>query len=369
MKTLLLTGATGFLGGAVLEKLLKENQDINCLLLVRAEDEQQGLARIRTNMEKFNIDAALLSKITIENILLGDLSEPADFLSDERINKVTHVINCAAVASFGNNPLIWKVNVEGTLAFAERMAQVKGLKRFLHVGTAMSCAPEPGSLVAESGEFEESAEHLVEYTRSKSTIEQLMRQRCPQLPLVIARPSIVVGHTRLGCQPSSSIFWVFGMALMLRKFMCSLQDNIDVIPADYCADALVMLMNSELLENDVYHISAGEGSSVSFADIDRAMAIALEKPPVGDAYAQVNYDALVKMRRQLKDIFGPCNERLMLKAMRLYGSFAMLNVRFSNEKILKLGMPKPPRFTDYIHSCVQSTRGLTIQQQMVVDFK
>ncbi|MDU7768087.1 MAG: SDR family oxidoreductase, partial [Serratia marcescens] len=212
MKTLLLTGATGFLGGAVLEKLLIENQSVNYLLLVRADDAQQGLARIRANMEKFNIDANLLSKITIENILLGDLSEPADFLTDARINKVTHVINCAAVASFGNNPLIWKVNVEGTLAFAERMAQVPGLKRFLHVGTAMSCSPEPGSLVAESGEFEEDAEHLVEYTRSKSTIEQLMRQRCPQLPLTIARPSIVVGHTRLGCQPSSSIFWVFGMA-------------------------------------------------------------------------------------------------------------------------------------------------------------
>lgn len=369
MKTLLLTGATGFLGGAVLEKLLKENQVINYLLLVRAENAQQGLERIRQNMEKFNIDADLFSKITIENILLGDLSEPADFLADTRINNVTHVINCAAVASFGNNPLIWKVNVEGTLAFAKRMAQVSGLKRFLHVGTAMSCAPEPGSLVAESGEFEETAEHLVEYTRSKSTIEQLMRQHCPQLPLVIARPSIVVGHTRLGCQPSSSIFWVFSMALMLRKFMCSLQDNIDVIPVDYCADAMVMLLNSETLENDVYHISAGEESSVSFADIDRAIAAALEKPPLGDHYAQVSYEALLKMRKQLKDIFGPCNERLMLKAMRLYGSFAMLNVRFSNDKILKLGMPKPPRFTDYIDCCVQSTRGLSIQQQMVVDFK
>ena len=38
MKTLLLTGATGFLGGAVLEKLLKENQAINYLLLVRADN-------------------------------------------------------------------------------------------------------------------------------------------------------------------------------------------------------------------------------------------------------------------------------------------------------------------------------------------
>jgi thioester reductase-like protein len=369
MKTLLLTGATGFLGGAVLEKLLIEKQPVNFLLLVRANNPAQGLTRIKDNMAKFNLAPDLFDSISEENILLGDLSEPEGFLSDRRINRVTHVINCAAVASFGNNPLIWKVNVEGTLALAKRMSQVGGLQRFLHVGTAMSCAPEQGALVSESGEFESDAEHLVEYTRSKSTIEQRMRRELPQLPLVIARPSIVVGHTRLGCQPSSSIFWVFSMALMLRKFMCSLQDNIDVIPVDYCADALVMLINGERLENDLYHISAGEECSVSFADIDRAMAAALETAPVGDRYAQVSYDALVQMRRQLKDIFGPCNERLMLKAMRLYGSFAMLNVRFSNEKILKLGMPKPPRFTDYIARCVQSTRGLSIPQQMVVDFK
>ena len=75
------------------------------------------------------------------------------------------------------------------------------------------------------------------------------------------------------------------------------------------------------------------------------------------------------LRRELKDIFGPCNERLMLKAMRLYGAFATLNVRFSNDKLLSMGMPKPPRFTDYIARCVQTTQGLTIPEQMAVDFK
>jgi thioester reductase-like protein len=108
----------------------------------------------------------------------------------------------------------------------------------------MSCTPEQDSLVAESAEFRENAEHLVEYTFSKSTIEQLMRQECPNLPLLIARPSIVVGHTRHGCTPSSSIFWVFSMGLMLQKFMCSMEDRIDVVPVDYCADALLMLLNS-----------------------------------------------------------------------------------------------------------------------------
>lgn len=369
MTTLLITGVTGFLGGAALEKILHQEIRLDLLLLVRADSPEAGLERVKENMRKFNIAEEKLAMLRQQHILLGDLASPEHFLNDPRLDQVTHVLNCAAVASFGSNPLIWKVNVEGTLRLAQRMSQVEGLQRFLHVGTAMSCSPEPDSLVAESAEFRERAEHLVEYTHSKSTIEQLMQQHCPTLPLVIARPSIVVGHTHHGCRPSSSIFWVFSMGLMLQKFLCSMEDRIDVIPVDYCADALLMLLNQPLAHGEVVHISAGEENSVKFAEIDRAMAQALEQAPVGDKYAQVSYDTLVKMRRELKGIFGPCNERLMLKAMRLYGAFATLNVRFSNDKLLSMGMPKPPRFTDYIDRCVETTRGLSIPQQMAVDFK
>lgn len=369
MNTLLITGVTGFLGGAVLEKILTSPLPCELLFLVRAETPEAAVVRVQDNMRKFNLSEETLATITPQQMILGDLANPGAFLDDPRLDRVTHVINSAAVASFGNNPLIWKVNVDGTLAFARRMAQVSGLQRFLHVGTAMSCTPEPDSLVAESAEFREHAEHLVEYTHSKSTIERLMREQCPQLPLLIARPSIVVGHTRHGCQPSSSIFWVFSMGLMLQKFMCALEDRVDVIPVDYCADALLMLVQSDMPRGEVVHISAGEEHSVQFAEIDHAIAQAMERAPVGDNYAQVSYETLVKMRRDLKGIFGPCNERLMLKAMRLYGAFATLNVRFSNDKLLSLGMPKPPRFTDYIGRCVQTTRNLSIPQQMAVDFK
>ncbi|MDN0123295.1 SDR family oxidoreductase [Yersinia aleksiciae] len=369
MKTLLLTGATGFLGGAVLEKLLLEDSDFNYLLLVRANTPEQGLTRIRENLAKFYLPGGRLNKITTRHILLGDLAEPNSFINDPRINDVTHVINCAAVASFGNNPLIWKVNVEGTLAFGKRMAEVAGLQRFVHVGTAMSCTPDADTVVSEQVLLAEDDAHLVEYTKSKSAIEQLLVEQCPDLPLVFARPSIVVGHTRLGCQPSSSIFWVFRMALMLRKFMCSLDDYIDVIPVDYCADALLLILQHPNLPENIYHISAGETESVSFAEIDCAMSLAARQTPMGSDYRQVEYGVLVQMRNQLKGIFGPCNERLMLKAMRLYGSFAMLNVRFNNERLLSLGMPPSPRFTDYIACCVESSFGMTIQQQMAVDFK
>ncbi|MDT1218809.1 SDR family oxidoreductase, partial [Escherichia coli] len=51
MKLLLLTGATGFLGGAVLDKLLDNCNNINLLLLVRAptpEPRQPGGCKLKT---------------------------------------------------------------------------------------------------------------------------------------------------------------------------------------------------------------------------------------------------------------------------------------------------------------------------------
>ncbi|MTH47196.1 SDR family oxidoreductase [Intestinirhabdus alba] len=369
MSSLLITGATGFLSGAVLAKALSENAFDHYLLLVRASSAEEGLSRIKENLQRFACDEKSLSSLSLQNIIIGDLAEPDRFLNDERLLEVTHVINAAAVASFGENALIWKVNVEGTLKFARRMANVRKLKRFLHVGTAMSCIPEAGALVTESITHKEEEEHLVQYTWSKSSIEQLMLEQCPALPLVIARPSIVVGHSSLGCRPSSSIFWVFRMALMLGKFMCSLGDKIDVIPVDYCAEALLMLVKRRTVEERVYHVSAGDERSVSFAEIDRAIADALGQPPLSSDYRQVDYEDLIQCRREFKTIYGPCNERLMLRAMRLYGEFSRLNVRFSNKKLLGLGMPHPPRFVDYIRHCVETTRGTSIPEMMKVDFK
>lgn len=369
MKNILITGSTGFLGGAVVANLLQNSVKDRLLLLVRGKTVDEGLNRLRANLVNFGLEASLIHSITAENILLGDLAMPEHFISDARLDDVTHVINCAAVASFGKNPTIWKVNVEGTFKFAERMSRVAGLEKFIHVGTAMSCAPEPGSLVTESWLDSSRDQHIVEYTWSKASIEKLMTETLPELPLVIARPSIVVGHSDQGCLPSASIFWVFRMALALGKFTCDLNDRIDVVPVDFCADALVLLLDARDVINEVIHISAGTQSSVTFAEIDEAMAKASGKRALGEDYQKVSYKQLSDSRRTFKDLFGPCNERIMLRAMNLYGHFSNLNVVFDNSKLMQLGMGKPSRFTDYLDRCVSTTRDATIAELMQVDFK
>ena len=231
------------------------------------------------------VDEADCLALRAEQILCGDFLDTS-WLAREtpRLMQVERVINCAAVASFSKNPTIWPVNVDGTFAFADVLSRSKRLKRFLHVGTAMCCGPQRESPISESWEFPAAEQQLVDYTASKAEIERRMREG---LPLVVARPSIVVGHRTLGCQASGSIFWVFRMGFALESFTCGLDEQIDVIPVDYCAEALIGLALKPCLGHSLYHISAGHRAACTFGEIDEAFARANGAAPVGERYRKV----------------------------------------------------------------------------------
>ncbi len=68
MNTLFITGVTGFLGGAVLEKILNSDQAVNLLLLVRAGNPQEGLERVKENMRKFHVHENTLARLNADDI-------------------------------------------------------------------------------------------------------------------------------------------------------------------------------------------------------------------------------------------------------------------------------------------------------------
>jgi len=363
---ILLTGATGFLGGALAEALAARNLLADTLFLVRAATPAAGLARLREALQAFDISAQTLAALSEAQILAGDLCDLADvpeLASDARLDAVTEVINCAALATFANNPRIRQVNVLNTFRFAQALAGRPALRRFLHVGTAMACGPGLAPPIAESWA------HMVPYTASKLEIELLLRAQLPGLPLVVARPSIVVGHTRLGCRPSGSIFWVFRMAAALEALTCDLDESVDVVPADWCAEALLTLALKPCLAHDLYHVSAGPASSDSFRAIDVAMAAADERPPVAERFRRIAVDEVGTLAPLFPQRLGEVNPRLTLRALKLYGAFAEMNYVFDNRRLLAEGVPPSPRLSDYVGACVRSSRETPIAVQMAFDFK
>ena len=365
---MLVTGATGFLGGAVAARLLESSGWKHCLFLVRGNSVEIARGRLIHNLRGFGVAEPLLQQLGSEQILLGDLNDTEEWCNDARLSSVTRVIHCAAMASFGRSEGIWATNVEGTIALVRALNGHAQLKRFVYVGTAMVCGADASTPVAEEYVPEGVPVDLVEYTISKREAEAALRREFPQLPLVVARPSIVVGHTHLGCTPSGSIFWVFRLALGLGVFPCEFDTRIDVVPVDYVADALLMLARKPSLAHDQYHIASGEAAACSFREIDAAMASALGRPRRTD-YQMLPYDDIALLQRDFENRIGPCNRRVMLRAIKTYGAFSALGLLFDNRRLLAEGMSPPPRFDSYAGVCAITSAGRTIAEQMLADFK
>ncbi|MDE1010757.1 MAG: SDR family oxidoreductase [Paraburkholderia fungorum] len=205
--SMLLTGATGFIGGNLLVTLVNAGLVERMVCLVRGASVADALARLRASAVRCGLPHARAQRITEANVMVGELGSEFSEIDLARLARASHVINCAALASFSTHPQVLDTNVHDTLRFVSRFVGSKKLRRFVHVSTAMACGTQCGANVQESPFGYGETRHLVPYTQSKREVERLLRSTYPNLPLVVVRPSIVVGHTVLGTLPSASIFW------------------------------------------------------------------------------------------------------------------------------------------------------------------
>lgn len=363
-----ITGSNGFIGGALLAKIISEELWRQSIFLIRSKTPEEGLVRLASTLRNHGVSTQQLLGLKLEQILCGDLNVVNRWIDDPRLKSIEYVVSSAALASFGNNPLIWPTNVDGVLNMAHGLSHICKLKRFIHIGTAMACGVDSPNPVPEGYDCSNETQHFLEYTHSKYEVERRLKEELPDLPLIIARPSIVVGHTKLGCKASGSIYWVFRMALALKAFPCALKQRIDVVSVDYCAEALHLLLTKPKLKYDSYHISAGKKYSSSFAEIDESIAKAVNRPKI-KGYQQKSYEQILLMRDQFKSLLGDCNRKIVAKAVKSYGSFSSLELAFDNSRIIEEGMDNPIPFAKYAGLCELTSQDVLISEQMKVDYK
>lgn len=362
MGTILLTGATGLIGGAVLHRALAEGDGHEWRCLVRAPDAEAGRRRIAARLERFTdpFTAQVLSRRV--TVVPGDFTR-ADTDAHPLLDGVTEVLHLAADTSWWSDDKVHRTNHDGTLALARRARRMRGLRRFLHVGTAMICGGGSARVVAEGDYPRADARHLVSYTASKARAETSLRALFPDLPVVVARPSIVVGHSTLGARPSSSILWAVRAADRLRMLPCDPETTVDIVPADWAAEALAGLLLKPELAHDLYHVSAGVARSSRWSAVARAFE-AID--PAGGERAMRRYDP-ARGRAQLKARFAECFgldssvKVAMLRAFQAYVQFWSLDVAFDNARLLAEGFAPPPALPDYLAVCEATSAGVVDQ--------
>jgi HAD superfamily hydrolase (TIGR01490 family) len=148
-KKVLLTGATGFVGQALLRLLLDQVPGLSIVVLVRPKGASSGEDRIRELLGKPLFEAvaeetggarALLNERII--VLEGDLDDlpvlPAD---------VDAVVHCAGEVSF--DPPVdegFQANVVGTRAILGRVAEIGAHVHYVHISTAYVAGRRRGTV-------------------------------------------------------------------------------------------------------------------------------------------------------------------------------------------------------------------------------
>ncbi len=235
MRTIFLTGGTGFIGRQLVEELLKE--DVMLFLLVRSK----GKAR-RIFQEKGILNEAAM------HFIEGDLTKTDLGLRDEDKDRVS---NTDVIIHAGGQMDIQATKEEAISVFlngakhisefAKRIHQLKGLQQFIHVVGYMTPFDDENSKV-EIDVFNAGHDYLKiknPYERTKFLADLYIRQQASAIgyPLSVINPPTVVGSSKTG-----STEQVAGLGLLVASMRRGL---MPVIPGGK-GYKLPLISNDEL---------------------------------------------------------------------------------------------------------------------------
>ncbi len=376
-----LTGTTGFLGGELAVLLAKRPEVEQLYCLVRPEGDLAGPARLKAVFD-FHSDPFDPSRIipVVGNLRDANLEERLAASRD--LEDVDVVIHAAADTSFApaNGPNLERVNIGGTAALARWAQSLAHLETFCYVGTASICGARLTNCnVHEDQSPSAGAEHLVKYCYTKMVGEMDVRKMIPAEKLLIVRPSIIMGDSRNWAPRSTVILWALAAVNLMRLIPADPRSNLDIIPVDYAARALVELLFARRRWT-TYHISAGPRSATTVGEITQAADDpTLSRPE----FRFVGGELLEQMKKWPKKLaasselhrYGPYLEywrsifggngrlRLLLAGMEPYFEFMGLNQTFDNARLLtdtQLGPPPPAH--DYLPSTRQFLHQIDVGQ-------
>lgn len=264
MATLLLTGATGHVGSALLPRLLADPEQ-RVLALVRARDGDHLAARRQQLLADIGADES--DRLVL---LRGDVSQPGLGLSaadrDRVLSQADSIMHSAASVRFDlPEQTAAQQNIDATRAVLElctALAEAGRLVRYDHVSTCYVAGDRRGRVL--ETEIDEGQGFRNSYEWSKCQAEGLVRAAGGAgLPLCIHRPSIVVGDSRTGATRSFNVLY-WPLKIYARGWWRTLPGDpealVDLVPVDWLADAMLALHRDAGSLGRCVHLAQGDAA-------------------------------------------------------------------------------------------------------------
>jgi NAD(P)-dependent dehydrogenase (short-subunit alcohol dehydrogenase family) len=274
MTRYLVTGATGFLGRHLMERLLAR-PDAEVLAVVR----RGSVGRLDALAAGWP-DAGTLKKV------VGDLTEPLLGVSsadrDRLRGTVDHVVHLAALYDMtADAEANTRTNVGGT---QEALALATDVRAgcFHHVSSVAVAGDYHG--VFSEVMFDEGQRLPSPYHATKFESERLVRSQT-DVPWRVYRPAVVVGHSETGdIDKIDGPYYFFPALARLAALPSWLPlvgpdlGDTNVVPVDYVAAAMDVLMHRPGLDGKAFHLVAPEPQPL--LDVVNAFARAAGAPAI-----------------------------------------------------------------------------------------
>ncbi|WP_017545382.1 non-ribosomal peptide synthetase [Nocardiopsis prasina] len=343
--TVLLTGATGFLGSHLLDELRRAGRRIRCL--VRADTEHQARRRLAGAFEKFALDPSVLDEV---EVVLGDLSQPELGLGEEYrrlARSVAEVYHAAAHINFVvPYHTVRRANVDGLRVLLDLCAANRTPLRL--VSTMGVFPPDStGDRVTEDAVPGDPASLGIGYSQSKWVAEHLALQtRQAGLPVTLHRVGRIGGHDGTGASRHDDFFWLQMKSFtLLGRYPDDITDAppVDLLPVDYVARAIVRL-SAAGPDDANWHLFHDRGLSWP-AIIEAIRERGYEVEPASRAQWMAALEKRAESDAQGEGL-GPLVPFMREGVMRL-GDHAFDNER-TRRSLAGLGCPLPPADTRWI---------------------
>jgi thioester reductase-like protein len=273
------TGATGFIGRRLVERLLEKRQG-KVYVLVR----EGSLRRLDDLIERWSIAVGPSAADRIEPVL-GDLRKPLLGVEQERVTelrgKINQFFHLAAVYDMTAPAEVnTAVNVGGT-THAVELARALEAKRLHHV-SSIAIAGEYSGVFTEDM-FDEGQKLPSPYHRTKFESERIVREQ-PYVPWRVYRPGIVVGDSKTGeMDKIDGPYYFFKAIQRMRHLLPEWVPLVgldlgltNIVPVDWVAGALEHVAHEPGLDGKAFHLTDPRPQRVD--DLINELAAAAHAP-------------------------------------------------------------------------------------------